>query len=102
MGGRTFQVESVGRDLFLFIFLISGGKNDSPKNNKFSQSMMLFWEKCWKKIFIFFQKIFAFFSLTLTKNGWFYIVLANYQKKKPNKQTNKKPTKMDNLSRSRQ
>ena len=58
-----------------------------------------------EKDFQFFPKIFNTFSLTLTKNGWFYIVLANYQKKtkkKTQKQTNKNPTKMDNLSRSRQ
>ena len=77
MGGRTFQVGSVGWDIFLRYFFLSGHKNDSLNNNKISQKSDVFREKCWKKIFIYFQKFLAKFSLTLTKNSWFYIVLAN-------------------------
>ena len=37
MGRQTFQVGSIGRDIFLNIFFLSGGKNDSPKNTEISK-----------------------------------------------------------------
>ena len=60
------------------------------KNNKFPQNLMCFGEKFWKNDFQSFPNVFAIFSLTLTKTGWLYKVLANYKKKK-------KSIKMENL-----
>ena len=55
------------------------------KTIKFPKSLTFCGEKFWENIFSCFQKILAKFSLTLTKNDWFYIVLGNYQKKKKRK-----------------
>ena len=60
---------------------------------KIPKSLMLFWRKILEKNASYFHNFLAKFSLTLTKNGWFYIVLANLNKKKKN------PTKMENLGR---
>ena len=52
MGGQTFQVGSVGRDIFfLNMFFLSGGKNNSPKNTKISKKSDVFWRKIVKNIF---------------------------------------------------
>ena len=83
MHGQTFQVGSVSGDIFLNIFFLSGGKNDSLKILKFLQNWHFLnknfekKKKKKKKIFSYFQKFLAKFSLTLTKNGWFNIVWAN-------------------------
>ena len=73
--GSTFPVGSIGR--LLNIFFLSDGKNDSPKNTKISKKKSDFLEKNFRKIFCYFQKFSTKFSLTLTKNSWFYIILAN-------------------------
>ena len=71
----SFQVGSVGQDiyfLFLIFFSHSVGKNDSPK---ISQKIWGCSEKKKKKLekcFQLFSKIFSQFSLTLAKNNWFY------------------------------
>ena len=85
MGGRTFQVRSVGwPGLFKKkkIFpLLSSGKNDSPKKTKISQKSDTFFfekKKKWRKIFSYLKKKKKKkkkTSLTLTKNDWYNIVL---------------------------
>ena len=59
--------------LVVTFFLRSGGKKDSPKNNKIS-SLDVFGEKFWKKIFSYFQILWTKFSVTLNKKGWFCTV----------------------------
>ena len=83
-GRRTFQVGSVGRDIFFFFlifFFLSGGKNDSPKNNKSSKKSDIFWRKILENNFQLFPKIFShcffvfFFSFdfeTLTSTQIFF------------------------------
>ena len=79
-----------GHYFFFYIFFFFLVAKMTPlKNNK---SLMFFEEKFWKKIFSYFQKFLSKFSLTLTKNDWVYIVLANYKKKS---------TKMENLGQLR-
>ena len=82
---RTFQVGSVGRDIFFkYIFFLSGGQNYSPKKkkkknrNKISQKSDMFFfpffffflRQIWEKDFQLFPKIFSQFSLYWPKNGW--------------------------------
>ena len=83
---QTFQIGSVGRDIFfLNNFFLSDGKNDSLENNKISQKSGIFWKKIWKKVFSYFQKFYTKFSLTLTKNGCFYIFDSKLLKKEKEK-----------------
>ena len=65
LGGRLVRT-------FKNFFFLLGAKNDFPKNTKISQKSD-FWRKILekKKIFSYFQKFLAKFSLTLTKKGWF-------------------------------
>ena len=60
MGGWTFQVWSVGRDLsFFYIFFLSG-KNDSPKkHNNIPENLMFFGETFQKNILSYFPKLFS-------------------------------------------
>ena len=91
-----------GTSSILFPFF-SGDKNDSPKTNEISQKTDIFGEKFWKKIFSYFKKNVAKVSLPLTKNDWFYIVLAGTKSTRIENlsRAGKKSTRIENLSRLR-
>ena len=93
--GRMDLSSRVGRS-GQFCFFLVAKKALLKKTIKFPKSPTFFGERFWKKIFSYFQNFLAKFSLTLTKNGCFYIVLTKNEKKKK-----KKDTKMEYLSRSR-
>ena len=77
-GGRTFQVGSVSRDIFLkYFFFLSGGKNDSFISTKISKKCDAFWEKFWKSILSYFQKIFSQIFIDLGQNRLILLDLAN-------------------------
>ena len=46
---RPSKYGQLVRTFFLILVFLSAGKNDSPKNNKISQSLTYFREKFWEK-----------------------------------------------------
>ena len=66
-GGRTFQVGSVGRDIFLkYIFFLFGGKNDSPKKTQKYKKKKKKKSKTKKKSDVFWRKNLEKYSPAVT------------------------------------
>ena len=106
-GGRTFQVRSVGWDLFFFLisfFSLSAGTNDSPQNyknlkkkKKKKKKSDIFWSKILEKYPQIFSKIFSQICLDFHPKQ---LILCDFSKlKKTNKQTQKTPPKLEKLGR---
>ena len=70
MGRRTSQVGSVGR----FYLFVPGGKNDAqkyPKKIRIAEHVV-------KNILIYFQKFSLKILRFLSKDSWFYKILAKF------------------------
>ena len=65
-GGRTFQVGSVGRDIFFKYIFLFGGKMTPLKTLKFPKNLIFFEKNFGIKIFSYLHKNLDKFSLTLT------------------------------------
>ena len=77
--GPSKQGRSVGTfKNFFFFFLVAKWL---PWKTLNFPKFWHFLRKILEKMFSYFRKFFAKFSVILIKNGWFYLVLANYEKK---------------------
>ena len=85
-GGRTFQVRSVSRDIFLNIFFLLVAKMTPLKNNKISKKSAIFWRKILEKAFQLFPNIFSQIFLDFSKK-WLvlHVSFSKLSKKKKKK-----------------